>query len=93
MVDVHVGIAFAPRGEELDEPLDHLLLLVEGVRPALVVDPLARLVSVEQAREEHQVVLRRPERVALEVEEDVAVVGLGQQLEAVPVDRVFASPR
>ena len=90
VVDVHAGVCAAARREELDEPLHHSGLRVEVVSPTPVIGEAAPSVLVEETAEEEQVVLRRPEGMALEVEKDVAVVGRRKQVKSVSEDGVVS---
>ena len=87
MVDVHVGIARQPLVEKVDERLERAPLTVAVVRPDRPVAPGSvvarrRVVLRQQAEEEVQPPRRLPERVALDVEDDVARRGSRQPLEA-----------
>jgi len=83
VVDVHARVRCAPGGQVLDQRESGRLLLVLGVRPPRAVDPGAVVVELDEAEQEEQPRVGPPERVALEVEEHVAGVGLGQLVEAV----------
>ncbi len=90
MVHVHQRVLASSLGEELHQILHHSLLLFESVGPALVVGPLAiRRPQVEPAQKE-QVVLGGPEWMTLEVKEDVALIGRGEELKPVTEDRVLS---
>jgi len=89
VIDVHVRKRRSSLGEELDQFLHHEGLGVQVVRPARVVTPLAHVVAIAQSAEEEQVVLSTPKRMSFEIEEDVTVIGRGQQFEAVSEDRVL----
>ena len=88
VVDVHARVRSTTGGQVLDEGERRRLLLVLGVRPPRAVAPGAALVALDEAEQEEQPRVGPPERVALEVEEHVAVVGFGQLVEAVPPRRV-----
>ena len=68
VVDVHVRVLGEPRVDEVDEPLEGRLLLLAARRP----QRLERVVAVAEAPEVLEAALGVPERVALEVEEEVA---------------------
>ena len=81
VVDVQPRMARTAFAHEGDEALEGELLLGERVRPQLAVllgliDPAEEVVEVPEAR-----LLLRVERVALEVEEEVAGVGGGDRRE------------
>ena len=78
MVDVQVGVLGEARVDEVDE-------LLEGVPLGVVVVRVQRrevAVDVEDPPEVLERAVRVPERVALEVEEEVARRGLGEEREA-----------
>ena len=78
MVDVQVGMLGEARVDEVDE-------LLEGVPLGVVVVRVQRrevAVHVEDPPEVLERAVRVPERVALEVEEEVAGRGLGEEREA-----------
>ena len=68
VVDVHVRVLREPRVDEVDELLERRLLLLAARRP----QRLERVVAVAEAPEVLEAALGVPERVALEVEEEVA---------------------
>ena len=88
VVHVHAGVSRAPLGEELDELGGGGGLLVAVVGPPRLVDPLAVGLAQDQPEQEEQVDVGPPERIALEVEEHVAVVGLGELFEAATPHRI-----
>ena len=64
--------------DEVDERLEGRSLLLAGRRP----ERLERVVAVDEAPEVLEAALGVPERVALEVEEEIAGRGVGEQREA-----------
>ena len=78
MVDVQVGVLGEARVDEVDELLERLPLGVVVVR----VQRREVAVDVEDPPEVLERAVRVPERVALEVEEEVARRGVGQEREA-----------
>jgi hypothetical protein len=88
VVHVHRGMGPPAGREVLHQPTDHHRLLVEVVGPTRVVAPRRVRVAHQEAGQEEQSVACRPEGMALEVEEQVPVIGRRHQLEAVAVDRV-----
>ena len=78
MVDVHVRVLREPRVDEVDEPLEGGLLLLAARRP----QRLERVVAVAEAPEVLEAALGIPERVALEVEEEVAGRRVGEERES-----------
>ena len=78
VVDVQVGVLAQPRVDEVDELLERLPLGVVVVR----VQRREVAVDVEDPPEVLERAVLVPERVALEVEEEVARRGLGQEREA-----------
>jgi imidazole glycerol phosphate synthase subunit HisF len=81
VVDVHSGVAAAAVDEEGDEILERPLLTLAVACADRAVDEVAVL-SVHEAEEIVEPVRRLVERVALEIEVDVALVGRRQELEA-----------
>ena len=71
VVDVHAGIAREPLVHEVHEVLEQPSLLPPVVSPHRAVLPV-RAVAQHQAEQEVQPARRLPERVALDVEDDVA---------------------
>ncbi len=78
VVDVHVGEALPPLGEPVEQPGRQTALLGEVMGPEL--DELS--LTGPDAREVLPARAPLGPRVALEVEVDVALVGLGQHLQA-----------
>ena len=78
VVDVQVGVAREPLVHEVDEALERDPLRLVVVR----VERLEVAVDVEDPPEVLEPAARVPERVALEVEEEVAGRGVGQEREA-----------
>ena len=78
VVDVQVGVAREPLVDEVDEALERDPLRLVVVR----VERLEVAVDVEDPPEVLERAGRVPERVALEVEEEVAGRGVGQEREA-----------
>ena len=78
VVDVHVGVLAQARVDEVDERLER------GLLARVVVGPERRevVVRVEHAPEVLEAPVLVPERVALDVEEEVAGRGVGQEREA-----------
>ena len=74
--------------DDADQLLHHGSLSGLVVRPQPVEAPLPRFVGGQVAEQEEQPTVGAPERVALEVEEDVGRVGLRKLLEAVAPDRI-----
>ena len=66
VIDVQVGVVAEPLVDEVDELLEHLLLLLAVVGPEGAV-----AVAREDAEEVLEPAVGRPERVALDVEEEV----------------------
>ena len=81
VVDVHVWIGAQALVEEVDELLERALLALAVVRPE-GSEGRPAVLAPEDAEEVLEPAVGRPERVALDVEEDVARRGLRQQLEA-----------
>ena len=79
VVHVHVREPAATLGQVLDEVLRGLRLLRLVVRPERLEHPLAGVVAFDEAEQEEQPDVGLPERVPLEVEEHVAVVGRRQR--------------
>ena len=78
MVDVQVRVLGEPRVDEVDERLERLPLGRMVVR----VQRRERALHVEDPPEVLEAAVLVPERVALEVEEEVARRGVGQEREA-----------
>ena len=83
VVHVHARPPPPSLGQVLDQLANLLTFLVQVVGPAGVVGPCApgsvsRIVAAKPAKQEEQSARGSPERVALEVEKHVAVVGLRQ---------------
>ena len=78
VVHVHVREPAATLGQVLDEVLRGLRLLLLVVCPERLEHPLAGVVAFDEAEQEEQPDVGLPERVPLEVEEHVAVVGRRQ---------------
>ena len=76
VVDVHVGVPCEPLVEEVDQRLERPALLCPVVRPDRLVSPHCAVagagIAHQQAKEEVQTARRLPERIALDIEDDVA---------------------
>ena len=90
VVDVHAGIRSPPVADVADELPNPVAFLRLVMGPGLVVVPLSVGTQRHIAEEEEEAAVGPPEGVAFEVEEDVAVIGCGQELEPVTPDRVVA---
>ena len=80
VVDVHVGKPLAPLGHQREEVDQRFPLVGAVMRPQRMEG--ARFAAFENTEQIFQApvdAVGRPQRVALEVEEQVALVGLGQQ--------------
>ena len=80
VVDVHIGKPLAPLGHQRQEVDQRLALIGAVMRPQRMEG--ARLSAFENPEQILQApvdAVSRPERVALEVEEQIAFVGVGQQ--------------
>ncbi len=85
MVDVHAGVflePFAHHGKEVDEGLALARAVVRPVRGEIVPDGQ----HAPQVLESPLVAVDRPERVALEVEEEIALVRVGQHHQRLGVE-------
>jgi len=87
---MHLGARRPALADETDELENLLALLGLVVRPGLAVSPSPVVVAGEAAEEEEESAVGAPEGVALEVEEDVSVVGLGEPFEAPSPLRMLA---
>ena len=85
MVDVRAGVAAPALDHPVDEALEDLALAVAVARPRGLVAHGAVLVAVAPAEQVLEPARRLVERVALEVEPDVAEVGLREEPEAAPL--------
>ena len=85
VVDVRAGIAAPALDHPVDEALEDLALAVAVARPRGLVAHGAVLVAVAPAEQVLEPARRLVERMALEVEPDVAEVGLREQPEAAPL--------
>ncbi|CAB4822338.1 unannotated protein [freshwater metagenome] len=74
---MHAWVLLAALSEVLDQLLRAYPLTVEVVGPPPVVHPVSALLR-EQTEQEEQAGVGAPERVALVVEDHVAIVGRGQ---------------
>ena len=82
VVDVQPGVPAAALDEPVDEPLEHAALVAAVARPERLVPHLSGVVAVAVAEEELEPARGLVERVPLEVEPHVGVVGRGQEPEA-----------
>ena len=82
MVDVHAGVAPPALDDPVDEALEGVALAVAVAPPDAVVVHGAVVVAVAAAEEVLEPARGLVERMALEVEPDVAGVRLGQEAEA-----------
>ena len=80
VIDMERRVAFEPLHEEVDEPLERRTFRLERERAGLVARPdrVERAVGLQDAEEVVETVLER-ERVAFDVEEQVAFRRLGER--------------
>ena len=82
VVGVHAGEFGSPLGQVIDQFGYLLSFLVAVMGPPGPVDPFACPVAFDKTEKEEQSGIGTPEGVTLEVEEDIAGVGLRHQLKA-----------
>ena len=90
VVDVHARVGGPALPQVLDEIARRPLLPGAVVGPARLERPGAVGTACDEPEEEEEAALDRPEGIPFEVQEDVAVVRLGQQLQAMPPGRIVA---
>ena len=89
VVDVHAWMGRSPITDVLDE-LDSISFLDLVMRPKRIELPVAACVAGDPPKQEEEVGVGAPERVAFEIEEDVSIIGLRQCLE--PVSSLIGDP-
>ncbi len=79
VVDVHARVCPSAFGQEVDERARGDCLLIEVMGPPRVIGPHAVGFAEDEPEQEEEAGVSSPERVPLEVEEHVPVIGLGHQ--------------
>ena len=90
VVDVHAWMGRSPITDVLDELSDSISFLDLVMRPKRIELPVAACVAGDPPKQEEEVGVGAPERVAFEIEEDVSIIGLRQCLE--PVSSLIGDP-
>jgi len=88
VIDVHTRVLYSSFSQVVDKRQRGLAFLRLRMSPPGAVTPTTNLIPLNQTQKKEQAAVGAPERVSLEVEEHVTVVGLGHLVEAMAPGRV-----